>query len=146
MALLADDSAHRARQMIALTERLSALVEADIAAIDAHQPLPMGEIAEEKARLANAYRSEMALIERDPTRLAGLPVDLKAELRAATERFQALLDAYEAKLRIVKELSEGLVQALAEEVRRQRGAQAGYGAEGGYRDAAAAGVAIDRQA
>lgn len=146
MALLANDPTDRAGQILALTRRLTALIEADIALIAAQKPLTEGEAGGEKARLANAYRTEMARIERDPSLLAGLPGDLKAELRAATERMQEALASYAVRLRQAKDLTEGLVQALAEEVRRQRAVQAGYGAGGAYVDGGAQGVAMNRSA
>lgn len=140
MPLLADTPADRAEQMLALTERLTLLLDAETQLIQAHLPPLAGAEGEEKARLANLYRQEMARIAEDKSLIAAAPKPLTDKLKAATTRFRAALTTHERALIGVKTITEGLVQAIAEEVRAARAGPAGYGATGGYANAAQSGA------
>lgn len=130
MALIAESGADRAEQLLLITERLAALAETDAERMRARAPLDENEAAE-KQRLANAYRLEMARIKQDPSLIADAPEDVLRRLRARTQDLHRLLAAHADALEAVKAVSEGLVQAMAEEVVRQRGAGGpGYGAQG----------------
>jgi hypothetical protein len=130
MALIADDCRDRAEQLIALTERLTALVSEEAARIDARMPPLEGALADEKNRLANAYRLELARIKQEPTLIDAAPPHLLTQLRQRTVLLHESLAAHETALNAVKLISEGLVHAMADEVARQRGAGGGYGANG----------------
>jgi hypothetical protein len=148
MALVADDAADRAEQILALTDRLTALIEAETQAILAQEAPLAGEAGEEKARLANLYRQEMSRIAADRALIRAAPAVLLDRLRGATVRFRAALAAHERALVGVKEVTEGLVKAIAEEVARVRGGARGYGASGGYAAApdASAALALNKTA
>jgi hypothetical protein len=130
MALIADDAKDRAEQLLLVTERLTTLIEAETRRIEARQPPLDGAEAEEKTRLANAYRLELARIKQDRGLIEGAPPTLLAQLRQATAVMQATVAEHETALNAVKLVTEGLVQAMAEEVARQRGGDAHYGANG----------------
>ncbi|MBL8546713.1 MAG: flagellar basal body protein [Hyphomonadaceae bacterium] len=130
MALIADDAAHRAEQLVLMTERLAALAEADTRRIQARTPLVDGADTDEKNRLANAYRLELARIKQDHTLIEAAPPELLDRLRRSTIALHETLAAHELALNAVKVVSEGLVHAMAEEVSRQRGASANYSAQG----------------
>jgi hypothetical protein len=55
---------------------------------------------------------------------------LLAQLRRRTLELQDALSAHEISLNAVKLIAEGLVEAMAQEVVRQRGGSAVYGAGG----------------
>jgi len=130
MALLADDAKDRAEQLLLVTERLTALIDLETQRIDARLPPLDGAEAEEKTRLANAYRLELARIKHDRSLIEGAPASLLTQLRQATEALHEKLAAHETALNAVKVVAEGLVHAMAEEVVRQRGGDANYGAKG----------------
>ena len=130
MALLADDAKDRVEQLLLISERLTALIDADTQRIEARQPPLDGEAAEEKTRLANAYRLELARVKQDRSLIEGAPPALLAQLRQRTVAMHEMLAAHETALNAVKVVAEGLVQAMAEEVVRQRGGDAHYGATG----------------
>jgi hypothetical protein len=131
MALLADNAKERAEQLLLVTERLTALVAEDTRRIEARQPPASGTEADEKTRLANAYRLELARIKDDRNLIADAPPALLAQLKQSTVTLHETLAAHERALSAVKVITEGLVQAMAEEVVRQRGGGASYGARGG---------------
>ena len=149
MALVAEDAADRAQQLVLLTERLTALIAQETALIDAREPPLSGPIGEEKARLANLSRQEMTRIAETPGLIQGAPARTLDLLRAATTKFRAALADHERALRAVKEVSEGLVRAIAEEIARVKGGPRGYGATGAYAEAStapAAALALNKTA
>ncbi|MDZ4776056.1 MAG: flagellar basal body protein [Alphaproteobacteria bacterium] len=148
MALIADDATDRVAQIHLLTERLAAIVETETAALAAGKPASAeGASAIELQRLANAYRLEMARIKDDQSLVSGAPRAEREKLQAATAALQVRLDSYAIALGAAREVTEGLVRAMAEEVQRARHGPAGYGAQGGYVDpAGAAAVALDQRA
>ena len=130
MALIADGAADRADQLLLLTERLAALVAEETRRIEAREPPLSGAEADEKNRLANAYRLELARLKQEPGLLAGAPEAVLAQLRGRTVELQNALATHEISLNAVKLIAEGLVEAMAQEVVRQRGGGAVYGAGG----------------
>lgn len=147
MALIADDAADRAEQLLVITERLAAIVAEETRRIDAREPPLDGEAADEKQRLANAYRLELARIKADRSMIDAAPPALLAQLRTKTEALHAAFDRHELALNAVKMVTEGLVQAMAEEVTRQRLGGANYGAGGALEAPAGPSPAvIDRSA
>jgi hypothetical protein len=130
MALIADDARDRAEQLLLITERLAALAAEDTRRIHARQPLLDGHQAEEKNRLANAYRLELARIKQDQSLIQEAPPDLLTRLRRSTVALHDTLAAHELALNAVKVVSEGMVHAMAEEVVRQRLSGANYSAQG----------------
>lgn len=130
MALLADDAADRAEQLLLLSERLQALVAEDTRRIVAREAPMDGAEAEEKNRLANAYRLELARIKQDPSLIETAPPQLLSKLRERTVTLHEALAEHELQLAAVKAVTEGLVHAMAEEVARQRGGGGNYSATG----------------
>lgn len=137
MALIADDAADRVEQMILLTERLGKLVAEETARIQAREPTAPAEVVEEKERLANAYRLELARIKDDPALVSGAPKRRLDHLLANTAKLQATLTDHEIALGAVKFVAEGLVQTMAEEINRQRTQMRPYGADGSHAGASA---------
>jgi len=147
MALIADDAADRVAQIHLLSDRLSDIVEKETAALAAGMPAADASAAGELQRLANAYRLEMARIKDDPSLVAGAPRADRERLQSATAALQVRLDAYAVALGAAREITEGLVRALAEEVTRVRNGPSGYGAQGAYVEpAGASAVALDQRA
>lgn len=147
MALIADDARDRAQQLLLMTERLAALASEDTRRIAARQPLIEGAEADEKSRLANAYRLELARIKQEPTLIQDAPPELLERLRRSTVALHETLAAHELSLNAVKVVSEGMVHAMAEEVVRQRLSGANYSAHGALEERSAPNPTIlDRSA
>jgi hypothetical protein len=132
MALIADSPADRADQLVTLTERLTVLIDQETLLIEAREPPLAGPLGEEKLKLVNLYRQEMARIAEDRALIRAAPAAQLDRLRGATVRFRAALAAHERALAAVREVSEGLVRAIAEEIAKVRAGPRGYGASGGY--------------
>jgi len=130
MALVADDCRDRAEQLLVLTDRLAALIAEETKRIEARLPPLDGAEADEKNRLANAYRLELARIKQDPALISAAPPEMLNTLRQRTTKLHETLAGHETALGAIKLITEGLVHAMADEVARQRGAGGAYSARG----------------
>jgi hypothetical protein len=147
MSLIAADAADRAEQLIVLTERLTALIVDETGRIEARQPSPGADALAEKERLANAYRLEMARIQEEPALLSGAPAARLSALKRASAALREALGAHTVALGAVKAVSEGLMQAMAEEIALQRAAARPYASDGAHsRAPGPQPVALDRSA
>ena len=146
MALKADNATDRAEQLLLLTGRLQTLIGAERALLETGSPLDGAGASDELRRLANAYRLEMAQIRDDRSLIDGAPLALRRQLETATQTLQSALDGYMTSLSAVRVVTEGLVQAVAEEMQRTNRPPSGYGASGGYAAATPVAIAVDRRA
>jgi hypothetical protein len=136
----------RIEQLIVLTERLTELIAEQAQAFEARRPLDAARNMEEANKLANLYRHEAQRIRQAPHTLLGLPLALRTRLVRATEGFDAVIARQGRALAAAKTVTEGLVQAIAQEVSAQRNQGAAYG-PGGVKPAAnATSVTLNRQA
>jgi hypothetical protein len=90
---------------------------------------------------------EMLRIAEDRARIAGVSPTLRSALQRATTGLMATLDVHARMVGALKEVSEGLVQAIATEISRVQASTAGYDS-GGYRARASgpSAVAVNRSA
>jgi hypothetical protein len=120
----------RAQDLIALTERLTALIAEQAQAFEARRPQDAARNMEETTRLANLYRHEAQRMRLDPVDLSTAPLDLRMRLIRATEAFDAVIARQGRALTAAKTITEGLVHAIAHEVAAQRTRGAAYGPTG----------------
>lgn len=148
MALLADDAADRVGQLIALSQRLMEMIDLERGLMEQRQPLPQGAHDDERNRLVNAYRLEMARIKQDPSLIEGAPKGDIETLKTTTTALHAALDRYAAALEAVRAVSEGLLRAMAEALAAQSAGPRTYAASGGYEQPAGAppSVALNQRA
>ncbi|HUO20928.1 MAG TPA: flagellar basal body protein [Caulobacteraceae bacterium] len=146
MALDAPDAAGRLLQLIALTDRLTALIAEQVKAFEAGRPNDAAARAEETGRLANLYRHESLRVQAQPELLAGGPRELRERLMVSTRAFDAVLARHGRAVTAAKTITEGLVRAIAEEIARQRGAVASYGPKARQMTAPATAMALNRRA
>ena len=130
MGLMAEPGNDFAEQMLALTERLATLIEAETVAVKTRKLSAAGADFEEKERLARVYRVEFNRIKQDPSLLEGARMELRDQLKDASKRLQDSLLTHNIALEAFKEISEGLVRTIAEEVANHRAAPQGYGGGG----------------
>ncbi len=127
MSLAAADGEDRARQLLALTDRLTQRLLDEVGAFEARRPHLVAGSAGETLRLANLYRHESARIRQEPDLLAAAPRELKGRLIVATERFQSTLKRHAEAVAAARVITEGLIHAVAQEVASRRSRGAGYG-------------------
>jgi hypothetical protein len=113
---LSTDNA-RVENMIVMAERLIAALEADITALKAGAPTQMRTIDPEVQRLSAIYAREVQGF--DAKSVAGLRSDLANKLKETTARFRQVLSLQMRMVTRVKNASEGIIKAVAEEVDRR---------------------------
>jgi hypothetical protein len=117
----------RILELIALTERLTALLAEQAVAFETRRPQDAASTMDETARLANIYRREAEAVRLTPKALEAAPLPLRVRLIRATEAFDAVLARQGRALTAAKTITEGLVHAIAHEVAYQRTRGAAYG-------------------
>jgi hypothetical protein len=118
-------SSERIERVIALAERLIAALEADIAALENGQPQAMKSLDPEVQKISALYAREAAGLNAAMAQAA--PETVRNRLMATTARFREVL-AHQARIVTrVRNASEGIVQAVAQEVERRRTIVRPYG-------------------
>jgi hypothetical protein len=137
----------RLEQVVVLTERLTKLLADQAVAFESHRPQDAAASMEETTRLANAYRHEAKRLRENPEEVQSAPLELRRRLLRATEAFDAVVARQGRALHAAKTVTEGLVQAIAQEVVKQRASTAGYGPDGAKNlGQASAAITLNRRA
>jgi hypothetical protein len=105
-------------RLIALTERLTEALTADIAALEKGRAQEMRSIAPEMQQLTVLYNREAAGI--DPASTRAAPPALRAQLTDATKRFRETLALHGRVLTRMRNASEGLIRAIVTDVEKTR--------------------------
>ena len=140
------DAADRVEQLIALTERLTDVLAEEARAFEARRPHEVAGRVEETGRLANTYRHESMRIKADPTLIAGAPAAARERLMKATATFEAVLARHGRAVTSAKIVSEGLVQAIAQEIADTRSAVSPYRPDGRASSAEPSAITLNRTA
>ena len=130
MALSAQNSSDRARQLLALTERLTARLTEETVVLEAHRPQDLQDRLEETRNLSNLYRIESLRVKTDPSLLKGITAQEKQALFKATETFHKQLARYDRAVNAAKTVTEGIVAAIADDMNSRRTSTMTYGARG----------------
>ena len=116
--------------LITMAERLIAAIEADIAALRAGRPLELQTIDPEIQRLSALYSREAAGL--DPARAKAAPSELRRKFFVTTAKFRDALTLHARLLTRVRNTSEGIVKAVAEEIDRRRAPMCTYAPAASY--------------
>jgi hypothetical protein len=146
MGLSATDANDRVEQLVALTERLTERLGAELVLFEKRKPHETAQTLPETANLANLYRREAARVKADPSLIAGAPAATMKRLRTATEKFDAVLARHARVLEAARTLTEGLVRAIATEIQRQRAPVSTYGSDARSNVSDAKAVTLNRRA
>ncbi len=136
----------RVRQLIRLTEQLTARLSAETAAFEARRPQDVNAGIAETQELANTYRRDSAQVKADPGLLAAAPLADRTALVKATEAFNAVLARHASAVEAARTISEGLVRTIAAEISAARPPASAYGATGHAAMGDARAVALNRTA
>lgn len=106
----------RIARLIAMAERLSAALSADVAALEQGRPREMKSLDPEIQKLTAVYGREAATL--NHAAIDAAPAEERARLFAATKRFRDVLSLHGRVLTRIRNASEGLIKAVAVEVER----------------------------
>jgi hypothetical protein len=107
----------RVERLVKMAERLIEAIEADIVALKAGKPQQMRSIEPEMQRLSALYGREAQGF--TPASAKDVPTPLRKRFIDTTSRFRDLLNLHARMLTRVRNASEGMIRAIAEEVERQ---------------------------
>ena len=110
--------------LIAMAERLIAAIEADIVALKAGRPQDLCTTNPEIQRLSALYGREAAGL--DPARAKAAPSELRRKFFDTTAKFRDALALHTRLLTRMRNASEGIIKAVAEEVERRRAPMCSY--------------------
>jgi len=116
--------AQKIETLITMAQRLTEAIEADIVALKAGRPQEMRTLDPEIQRLSATYGREAASF--DPARARTAPPEMRKRLTSTTARFRDALKLHARLVTRVRNASEGLIKAIAEEVERQRAPRITY--------------------
>lgn len=111
-------SAHASiERVIAMSERLTAALEADIAALERGQTRDMRTLMPDVQLLSATFIREAQTISAAIAKNA--PPDIRARLATVTTRFRETLALHARVLTRMRNATEGMIRAVSEEVERQ---------------------------
>jgi hypothetical protein len=113
-----------------LTRRLSALVEREIALIQAHEPQRLSEHEDERSRLSLLYAREMQSLRADPEAARRAEHDRLQRLKDETKAFNETLDRHQRLIKRMRHVTEGIVKAVSDEAAKQSAPRTTYGMSG----------------
>jgi len=128
MPLAATDSTDRVEQLIALTLRLTGLIERETELFKNRRPREITEFQDERAKLSTLYAQELKLIANEKSLISDVKKDLLDQLKVLTATFQEKLSEHGKTLSRVRSVTEGMIRAVAEEVSHMKNPQTGYSA------------------
>lgn len=126
----AELAAARIRQLVDLTEALTIRLADETRAFEAQRPQDAAASLPQTQEMANLYRRDSAHVKANPALLASAPAADKAALLKATEAFETVLARHSRAVDAARKISEGLMQAIAQEVAAARTPASAYGAGG----------------
>jgi flagellar biosynthesis/type III secretory pathway chaperone len=117
----------RLEELMLITTRLTQLTEEEIEKLETRRPREIETLVEQKAQLAAQYARLGQTLKRDQDSIKTAAPELRKALKEATKRFQKTLDELTGRLDRIREISEGLVRAIATDASQRRATPVGYG-------------------
>ena len=132
----------RIERMIALAERLVAVLESDIVVLKSGNPGSLQSGDPEVQKLTALYGREAQNFD---IRIAqAAPAPLRTRFLAVTGKFRDVLQMHTRLLARVKNASEGMIKAIAEEVNRMNAPTRTYGPRPTYGTQSAGAMVFNR--
>jgi hypothetical protein len=111
-------------RLMALTARLTEALKADIAALERGRPREMRSPSNEVQQMTALYTREAASFA--PSAVQTLPKDARDQLTNATAAFRDVLALHGRILSRVRNTTEGMIRAIADDVAKRKNAQRPY--------------------
>ena len=116
--------------LIQITSRLITVLEREVELLRTTPSTGLEALQEEKSALTAAYETQARSLAGHPELLEALQPVLRAELARVTNRFQSAVSVNEAALRAARETTQRVLQAIADEIGKNRRDKAGYSPTG----------------
>ncbi len=126
----AKSGAENADNLIAMTDRLSRLMEQEVELLRSRRPRDVQELQTDKEALATVYQRVITDLQQNPDALDGIDNDRRERLRHAAARLQGAVTGNAIALRSAIEANHQLIETIAGAIRDQSNAHAPYLANG----------------
>ncbi|MFZ5608520.1 MAG: hypothetical protein ACOY99_02805 [Pseudomonadota bacterium] len=117
----------RVRHLLQVTQSLTRLLDQENQWLRQRRASEIKSLAGEKSRLSALYATELGVIRSHKSQLGGVDKSLRLALKAATEEFHKMLDGNRRLIERLKSVSEGLMQAIGDEIERRKRPVPSYG-------------------
>ena len=118
--------AGRVSRLTELVESLGEIVAGETELLATRRPRSLADTRSNKERLTAAYEYELRHLKSDPGWLGTADPVAIGGLKRAVEIFDGIMRQHARRLVTVKSITEGMIQAIAEEVQRKRQPVTGY--------------------
>ncbi len=115
--------------LVALTERLTALITRENTLLRQREPRQLSKFHDEKIRLTELYTREMAALRRNDGVLNDAAPEDVDSLKQVTAGFRKALAEHNSIVGALKSVTEGMIQAIADEVTKRNNPVQGYGTD-----------------
>lgn len=116
---------------IALSKRLSEILETENEMLRSRRPREIAQLQEEKSQLALRFSREMDALRNNSNLIENAAESERNELRESSQRFQDALKENQRLLFATKSVTEGIIRAVANEVEKVGSRAAGYNKRAG---------------
>ena len=106
------------QSLVQTTERLGDLVDVENVVLKDRQPHKLANNYDEKDRLVTVYEREMSELRANPTFLERSNTEEVGRLRAATRRFQEVLEEHRRLVQTAKSVTDRMIRTITEEIVR----------------------------
>ncbi|MFQ5774596.1 MAG: hypothetical protein ACE5GS_08775 [Kiloniellaceae bacterium] len=116
--------------LLKIISRLIGVLEREIEMLRAMKPSELQALQQDKIVLAAAYEAQFNALKDRPELLETAAPRVRAELKAAVDRFQKTLSENERSLRAAKDVTARVLRAIADELGRKQRENAAYAPDG----------------
>jgi hypothetical protein len=114
-------------RIIGLSEMLIDVVERETACLQMSQPLKIGELQEEKTRIANEYAMDIRTITLRKELIDRASAEKVTRLKSSMTKLDTVLTVNQKALAAAKSVSERILKSVADAVVERRAPTLGYG-------------------
>lgn len=126
MPLAAENPTDRVKQLIVLTDRLADIVEKETILLRERRPVDIRPFQDERTKLSNIYVQEMQMISKNTNLISGVAQELTNLLKDKTSKFREKLNEHGRLLFRIRNVTEGIIKAIADDVSDKNNAGTGY--------------------
>ena len=119
-----------AEDLIAVTSRLSAILEQENKLLQAMKPARITTLQDDKVALANAYQALMLELARDPAPISQMEPILRLTVEKTLKQFNELANRNMNALRAAQEVNRRVMVTIVDAIKSQSTGQRGYGRTG----------------
>lgn len=141
----------RIEHLLGVTRRLGTLLEKEVSLLQSLRVSDIGELKEEKARLARFLEEGFKGLRKDPSLLRGLAPEARVAFKRATQELKVRAGENARALDVAREVNERLLKEIAAAIAQARNPSSAYAPHGtsaqGRSSAEAAGLplSLDRE-